>query len=442
MKEKLFWGTILLTISGLICRFIGFFYRIFLSHTIGAEGLGIYQLIVPIYHLSYAISTAGIQTALSRLIASATAKKEYSKALLTFLIGTIISFFLSLSISILLRINSGYVANHFLGDSSCIYPLKLLAYTLPFGALHGCVIGWFLGKKQIHIPASMQIIEEFTRLTVTWLYYLYLIRNGRIPNASMAVAGLLISEIVSVIISIFFIFFFENIKIPLPDLSHYKHCMKDLLSTSFPLTLNRVSLNLLHSTEAILIPISLEKCALTRAESIEILGAINGMTLPLVLFPTAVIHALSSVLLPTISENQALANKQQIQQLTKKSLGYTFLIGLVCSAFFFLTGKHLGLLLYNNADAGYYITQLSIICPFLFCDIILATIMNSLGKTFLCFGINFANMLFRIFCIYFLIPYIGINGYIIGLVGGEFFCAIVSIFIVFFLIFRKQPIDK
>lgn len=44
-SHPLLTGTLLLTISGLISRIIGFFYRIFLSQTIGAEGVGIYQLI-------------------------------------------------------------------------------------------------------------------------------------------------------------------------------------------------------------------------------------------------------------------------------------------------------------------------------------------------------------------------------------------------------------
>lgn len=442
MKKKLFFGTILLTISGLICRLIGFFYRIFLTHAIGAEGLGIYQLIVPIYHLSYAISTAGIQTALSQIIASATAKKEHSKAFLTFLIGTTTSFILSLSISSLLQNNSPYLANRFLGDSSCIPLLNLLAYTLPFSALHGCVIGWFMGKKQIHIPAFMQILEEVIRLVASYIYYLHLISNDHIPSADIAVYGLLISEIVSVVMSIFFILLHKNPKIQFLDISYYKSCTKGLLFTSFPLTLNRVALNLLHSIEAILIPLSLEKYTLTRSKSLETLGIISGMALPLVLFPTAIVNALSSILLPTISENFALKNKQYIQRLVKKSLIYTVLIGIIFMIFFFLSGRQIGVFLYDNTDAGYYITLLSTICPFLFCDIILASIMNGFGHTFLCFLVNLLNMLFRICCIYFLIPHMGIYGYLIGLIGGEFICSIISILIIFTLIFRKQSIDK
>ena len=72
-KERFFKGTFLLTSAGLISRIMGFFYRIFLSHTIGAEGIGLYQLVVPLQHLVLAMTTFGIQTSLSRLISSHTA---------------------------------------------------------------------------------------------------------------------------------------------------------------------------------------------------------------------------------------------------------------------------------------------------------------------------------------------------------------------------------
>lgn len=78
-KERFFKGTFLLTSAGLISRIMGFFYRIFLSHTIGAEGIGLYQLVVPLQHLVLAMTTFGIQTSLSRLISSHTALGEKKK---------------------------------------------------------------------------------------------------------------------------------------------------------------------------------------------------------------------------------------------------------------------------------------------------------------------------------------------------------------------------
>ena len=62
-------GTFLLTLAGFISKIIGFCYRIFLTNQIGAEGIGIYQLIFPVYVMCLSLCTIGLQTALSRMIA-------------------------------------------------------------------------------------------------------------------------------------------------------------------------------------------------------------------------------------------------------------------------------------------------------------------------------------------------------------------------------------
>ena len=72
-KKRFFAGTFLLSAAGIISRIMGFFYRIFLSQTIGSRGLGLYQLVVPLQHMVLAVTTSGIQTALSRTVASQTA---------------------------------------------------------------------------------------------------------------------------------------------------------------------------------------------------------------------------------------------------------------------------------------------------------------------------------------------------------------------------------
>lgn len=50
-KKYFFRGTLLLTAAGILSRILGFFYRIFLSHTVGAEGIGLYQLVLPLQSL-------------------------------------------------------------------------------------------------------------------------------------------------------------------------------------------------------------------------------------------------------------------------------------------------------------------------------------------------------------------------------------------------------
>ena len=63
-------GTLLLTGAGLFCRVLGFFYRIYMSRTIGAEGLGLYNMIHPLFSIAFAVCAGSIQTALSQYIAA------------------------------------------------------------------------------------------------------------------------------------------------------------------------------------------------------------------------------------------------------------------------------------------------------------------------------------------------------------------------------------
>ena len=64
-RHPLVMGTVILTATGLITRVIGFFYRIYLSRQFGEEGMGIYQLLSPVLALSFSLTAAGFQTAIS-----------------------------------------------------------------------------------------------------------------------------------------------------------------------------------------------------------------------------------------------------------------------------------------------------------------------------------------------------------------------------------------
>lgn len=103
LKNSLITGTLLLTLAGVLTRIIGFFYRIFLSRLIGAEGLGIYQLLSPVMALGFAVTAAGIQTAISRFVSSELAQNNPAGARLYFRIGLFLSLLLSATTGVALR---------------------------------------------------------------------------------------------------------------------------------------------------------------------------------------------------------------------------------------------------------------------------------------------------------------------------------------------------
>ena len=101
-RKRFIQGTFILTGAGLLSRLMGFFYRIFLSHSIGAEGIGIYQLTLPLQTLILAFTTSGIPTALSRLTATDLALHKNRKASDCFFTGTGTALLLSVFISFFL----------------------------------------------------------------------------------------------------------------------------------------------------------------------------------------------------------------------------------------------------------------------------------------------------------------------------------------------------
>ncbi len=112
-------GTLLLTSTGFVCRILGFFYRIFMSRTIGAEGLGIYNMVHPIFSICFAVCAGSIQTALSQYVAA-----NQSKGKAVFKTGLMIAMGLSLIMAWGIYGNAGFLAEKLLLEQDAL-PISL-----------------------------------------------------------------------------------------------------------------------------------------------------------------------------------------------------------------------------------------------------------------------------------------------------------------------------
>ena len=112
-------GTILLTSAGLLTRIAGFFYKIFLSRTIGSSEIGLFQLTVPVYSFCMAFACGGIQTALSRFTAEYLASEHKKNTARLLAGGILISGCMSLSAAALLWNYSAWIAERFLLEPQC-----------------------------------------------------------------------------------------------------------------------------------------------------------------------------------------------------------------------------------------------------------------------------------------------------------------------------------
>lgn len=426
-KQNIIRGTLILTLTGFLSRFMGFFYRIFLSRTFGAEGVGLYQLIFPVYALCFSLTTAGIETAISRTVACKISLGKRTEAVQILRTGLLITVTLSCICTVLLQHYGVFIAVTLLGDKRCIPLLTILSYTMPFSAIHSCICGYSYGLKHTKIPALSQLAEQIVRITSVYLLYLLLIRQGRTVSISIAVCGLVIGEMVSALYTCLALSkeTRNSERFSLTFCTFVKSS-KELLALSIPLTANRILINFLQSVEAISIPGKLQLYRLSASEALSIYGVLNGMALPCILFPSAVTSSVAIMLMPTVAEIQAAENTRKLWNIIRKSISACFLLGMFCCLFFLLTGGFIGMTLFDSKTAGQFIVTLAWICPFLYTNSALISIINGLGKTGTTFLINTFGLVIRIAGVFFAIPRFGIHGYLWGLLISQLAVSILA----------------
>ena len=424
-KNPLITGTIILTLTGLFSKSIGFFYRIFLSNAIGEEGMGLYQLVFPAIGVCMAVCAMSFQTAISRFTAAELAAGSQNKGHLTLKAGMILSVSFSLGLMFLLYTLASPICAYILLEERCEPLLKIASLSLPFSTIHSCLSGYYYGRKKAAIPALAQVIEQLVRVTTVFLIWKISIEKGRSLTPLEVMAGMTIGETASAIfISISYLLKETEKKMVSSPLFLI---MKNLISMAIPLSANRFILSILQSAEAILIPSRLQLFGLTNSQSLSIYGVLTGMAMPFILFPSTLTNSVSVMLLPIVAEAQSADNHNQISRASSLNIRFCLWLGILCTTVFILFGNDMGSFIFHSETAGRYLTILAWLCPFLYLSSTISSILNGLGKTKSVFFHNVLSMGIRLIFIIFFVPIFGITAYLWGALLSQLFLTILHI---------------
>lgn len=413
-KKNIIKGTFVLALAGLLTRFIGFFYRIFLSNLIGAHQLGIYQMIFPVFAICATIYGAGIQTSISHLTA-ASVKKKASSAVLVLLTGILFSLILSLSLAGVIFCNAEFIAEKILMEASCEKSLRILVLLFPFCGTASCINGYYYGKQKTVIPAVSQLLEQCIRVLAVFLFS-FLFKTNTISGCELAVIGMCAGEVFSCLFTVAAFFFSKKEKL---EKFHPFPVLKQLLPMAVPLTGNRLIINLLASAEAILIPACLKDYGLSSEEALAVYGTLTGMSLPFLMFPSTITNSLSVLLLPEVAKAQASGNKKQIERACSVTIWFCLLIGILSGAIFLVLGNALGNFFFHNALAGKYLTTLAWLCPFLYLNTTLGSILNGMNRAGTTLFNNVTGLSVRLLFVLYSLPLQGMEGYLTGLLVSQ-----------------------
>ena len=148
-------------------------------------------------------------------------------------------------------------------------------------------------------------------------------------------------------------------------------------------------------------------------------GIVNGMAMPIIMFPVSLIVSFSSLLVPEFSRCYAQSKYSKIKIISVIVLVCTLLFSLIVSIIIFIFSDKLSIWIYHKAEIAKYLRILSPLIVIMYLDIVIDSILKGLDAQVDVMVVNIFDCLISIAFIYFLVPILGFSGYIISIFISE-----------------------
>ena len=204
---------------------------------------------------------------------------------------------------------------------------------------------------------------------------------------------------------------------------------KQILRITLPIAFTSYVRSGLSTLKQILIPIRLEKSGISCERALSQYGMINGMAMPLIMFPCTFISSFSMLLIPEFSYLNAKKSYDKINFAINKILKFCFIFSFLIMGVFWCFSEELSSSIYSEADVSIFIKVLSPLIVLMYIDNVVDGILKGLDKQVAVMGINILDLFTSITFIYFLLPIQGIKGYIVVLFISEILNGLVSLFL-------------
>ena len=386
-------------------KFLGFLYRVFLSHSIGAEGIGIYQVALSVFGLLFTACCSGTPITVSRLMTKYRAENKSAKANAIITAGITLTLCFAIPLFIVFFIFAPRLTFIF-ADARCISVFKVVLPGLIFTSVYAVLRGVFWGDKDFLPYSIIELLEEACMIIAGVILISF--ASDVYDGAFRAGVAVLISYLFSFSLAVI-VFFVRKHKLQNP-----RGEFKPLLSSAMPVTAMRTANSLAVSLVSIILPLRLVSAGYTNAEAMSSFGAAVGQAIPLLFIPTTLIGSFTLVLVPEISENFYKKRYYYLKRDVEKALKFCIFLTSLFIPTFFVCGKEIGILVFNGHECGTYLTASAFLMLFMSLSNITTSILNSMGleqKTLVYYIIS---GFFMLLCIWFLPKVCGIYSLLIG----------------------------
>lgn len=407
-------GALLLTVLGAVSQLLGFGYRVILSRMVGAEVMGLYQLVMPVYSVLMSLTAVGVTAAVSNLTARYLALGNGRGADQVVSTCLRIFFLLLLPVGAVVILCSDAISVHFLGDARTQLGLILLVPCVALTGVENIHKHFFYGSGRVKQPAAAELAEQVIRTAaVLGLLRLFL------PQYPERVVGLIVTGMVACEI-------FSALTMRLM----YRRRMGRLRETgpgeragvrrgqvaaiAFPVGLNALLGNWMGAANSALIPQKLVEGGVERGEAVARLGVVCGMTLPMLALPTVFLGAMNLILVPRLARAHALNHPREVRRLASRALSAMSVLIFPSMAMLVVLGPDVGVLLFRQVGVGEFLLPLAAAMTMNCGCSIFAAILNGVERQREVAAVSLLGGGLQLSCTLALVPHWGMEGYVAG----------------------------
>lgn len=404
---NIFWSAAILLICNFISRCLGFVYKIVLVRLLGPEGIGITELVSPVYSLALVAASLGVPMAMSRLLALELGRRRFGNLRRIQQCSLALLFALGSLVTLLVALGAPLLLARYSQEARTLSYFQALTPAILIVTICSGFRAYFQATKQIGVIGLSQNIEQLVRVLAGAGLVTLLLPLG-LAHALLGVAA---ATVLGELCGLLYIWGQYRRQKPHsvepPTLSRLTIC-GSLLAFGAPVTLQRVISSGILLLQASMLPLALVQSGLSTAEATAAYGNFSGVALSLIHLPGIFTATLAMALLPAIAEIEQ--DKMQLSRRINQSLHITAVIAAPFTLLFYAYAEQLCRWLFHAPQAAEPLRILAIGAFFIYAQTALTSILQGMGRLrALLFSLLASGGVFLL-AIQYLVPRWGLGG--------------------------------
>jgi stage V sporulation protein B len=369
-KDSLVKGTLILTVAALIARFLGVFQRIPLVHLLHEEGMGSYSIAFNLYSILLVVATAGIPSALSKMVSEkyaigrpAEAERIYRAAIWFAIVAGVV-------MTVLLYVFAPIYAEQIShGGPDATLATRAIAPAMLFFPLIAIMRGYFQGRQNMMPNGISQVVEQIFRLATSIGLAFILLNISLGWGVAGASFGGVMGGIAALAVMLYYALKLKrrdaqssiaaeqiaagSTQSPLTQApARYSEIYRSLLKLSIPIVIFSVTVTLVYAIDTSII-IPLLEGTIGRSEALGLVGIIGGRAQSLAGIPIILAIALSQSVVPIISAAYSRKDLKQVGHQTTRVLQLSILSGLPAVLVIAIAARPLDFFMFGHEDTAF-----------------------------------------------------------------------------------------